>query len=104
MTGKRKLNPIELSDKFVKKLNTEQKLLSFTKKMGLVTLIVGLFQGLTAYSIYKADSIIFYYIAITFTIFSICSVLFKLKNKVNLFPMTKLFCYIIILIALLNNM
>ena len=102
MTGKRKLNPLELSDKFVKTLNAKEKLLNFTKKMGLVTFIVGLVQGLTAYSIYRADSKVYYYIALTFTIFSVCSVLFKLKSKVNMFPLIKLMCYLIILVTLIS--
>ena len=102
MTGKRKLNPIELSDNFIKRLNTKEKLLKFTKKMGLVTLIVGIVQGITAYSIYRANSILFYFISITFTLFSLCSVLFKLKGKVNMFSLVKLMCYLIILVTLLS--
>ena len=37
MSGKRKLNPLELSDSFVKKLDTDDKLNKFTVKMGFVT-------------------------------------------------------------------
>ncbi len=40
MNGKRELNPLELSDKFMEKLSDPEKLLKFTKKMGLVTFIV----------------------------------------------------------------
>ena len=37
MSGKRELNPLELSDSFVKKLDTDDKLNNFTVKMGFVT-------------------------------------------------------------------
>ena len=103
MSGKKKLNPLELSDKFVKKLNDSDKLKKFTIKMGLVTFIVGLIQGLTAIAIFKGHSIFLYWIALTFTIFSICSVLFKLKGKINAFPIIKLLFYIAILVILLLN-
>ena len=102
-SGKRKLNPLELSDKFVERLSDEEKLKAFTKKMGWVTFIVGIVQGITALSIFKGYSIILYSIAIGFTIFSICSVLFKLKGKINAFPIIKLAFYLIILIVLLLN-
>lgn len=101
MSGRKELNPLELSDKFVQKLNNENKLKKFTIKMGLVTLIVGIIQGITAFAIFKGHSKILYFIAVGFTIFSICSVLFKLKGKINAFPLTKLFCYVAILIILL---
>ena len=103
MSGKKELNPLELSDKFVKKLNDTNKLGKFTIKMGLVTFIVGLVQGLTAFAIFKGHSIILYWIAVSFTIFSICSVLFKLKGKISAFPVIKLFFYIFILVILLLN-
>ena len=101
MNGKKELNPLELSDKFVKKLSSNKKLHSFTIKMGLVTFVVGLVQGLTAFAIFKGHNPYFYYLALGFTIFSIASVLFKLKNKINTFPLLKLIFYILILIILL---
>ena len=67
MSGKRKLNPLELSDNFVKKLDTEEKLNNFTRKMGLVTFIVGIVQGVTAHSIFIGNNIFFYCISIGFT-------------------------------------
>lgn len=101
MSGKRKLNPIELSDKFVKKLDTPEKIEKFTAKMGFVTFIVGIIQGITAFSIFKGHSIVLYSIALTFTIFSILSVLLKLKSKINSFSLIKLVFYVAILIVLL---
>jgi hypothetical protein len=95
-TGKRKLNPVELSDKFMKKIKDTD---SFAKKMGIVTIIVGIFQGLVPVLIINTD-IWFYYILI-FTIFSICSVGYKLYGKISKFAIIKLSCYLLILIALL---
>ena len=101
MTGKKKLNPLELPDSFVDKLSSQKKLLAFTKKMRLVTFIVGIVQGLTAFSIFKGHNKFFYFIALGFTVFSICSVLYKLKGKINAFPIIKLIFYVSIFIILL---
>lgn len=101
VSGKKELNPLELSDKFMEKLSNKEKLKEFTIKMGWVTFVVGIVQGITAFSIFKGHSIILYSIAVGFTIFSICSVLFKLKGKINMFPIIKLFFYLIILVILL---
>lgn len=95
-TGKRKLNPVELSDKFMKKIKDTD---SFAKKMGIVTIIVGIFQGLVPVLIINTN-IWFYYILI-FTIFSICSVGYKLYGKISKFAIIKLVCYLLILITLL---
>jgi len=103
MSGKKKLNPLELSDKFVEKLNDPDKLKKFTIKMGFVTFIVGVVQGITSFAIFKGHSVALYWIAVGFTIFSICSVLLKLKGKINAFPIIKLLFYIIILVIILLN-
>ena len=95
-TGKRKLNPVELSDKFMKKIKDTD---SFAKKMGIVTILVGIFQGLVPVLIINTN-IWFYYILI-FTIFSICSVGYKLYGKISKFAIIKLACYLLILISLL---
>lgn len=97
-SGKRKLNPLELSDKFMEKISDEEK---FTIKMGWVTFVVGIVQGLTALAIFKGYNVLLNMFAVWFTIFSICSVLFKLKEKINIFPIIKLIFYVIILIILL---
>ena len=102
-SGKNKLNPLELSDKFMEKLSNVEKLKSFTIKMGWVTFIVGIVQGFTAFCIFKGNNVFLNIFAIAFTIFSICSVAFKLKGKINFFPITKLVFYILILVILLNN-
>lgn len=59
------------------------------------------YKGLTALAIFKGYNVFLNMFAIGFTIFSICSVIFKLKGKISLFPITKLVFYIIILIILL---
>lgn len=97
MTGKRKLNPLELSDAFVEKITDMD---AFTKKMGFVTFVVGIVQGITAFSIFKAGSTLNYWIAMGFTLFSIASVGFKLKGKINAFPLLKLAAYLAILVVL----
>lgn len=98
--GKRKLNTLELSDELVSKLKKENKLSKFAKTMGLVTFLVGIVQGLTAYAIFNDKC---YILSIGFTIFSIFSVLFKLKSKINIFPFLKSLSYVSILIILIIN-
>lgn len=99
--GKRELNPLELSDDFMRKYEDPDKRKRFTIKMGWVTFTVGIVQGITAFSIFYRKSIVFYMIALGFTIFSICSVLFKLKGKISLFPAVKFVAYMMILIVLI---
>ena len=99
--GKRALNPVELSDRFMQRLDTEEKLCRFARRMGIVTFVVGLVQGLTAFALFKGHSVPFYWIAMGFNLFSICSVGFKLKGKISAFPLLKLACYLLILIILL---
>ncbi len=101
MMGKRKLNPLELSDSFVKKLDSEDKINEFAAKKGFATFIVGIFQGITAISLFKGYSPILYWISLGFTIFSICSVLYKLIGKINSFSLIKLVFYVLIVIILL---
>lgn len=101
MSGKRKLNPLELPDKFVEKLKNDNLVDRFTFDAGLLTFVVGIVQGITAYSLFVRKGAINYYIALGFTIFSIGSVAFKLKGKINIFPLLKSIAYIAILIVLL---
>ena len=103
MSGKKELNPLELSDRFMKKLSDSEKRRAFAKKMGLVTFVVGIVQGITAFAMFRAGSPILYWIALGFTAFSIGSVAFKLKGKMNAFPLLKLVAYTIILIVLLTG-
>ena len=100
-SGKRKLNPLELSDKFMSKYDTPEKLKRFTIRMGWVTFAVGIVQGITAFALIKAGKPIYYWIALGFTLFSIASVAFKLKGKINAFPIIKCIAYVAILIVLL---
>ena len=101
MSGKRKLNPLELPDSFVASLESDDKLKSFTVRMGFVTFVVGLVQGLTSYAFLKAGSAGLYWLAMGFTLFSLASVAFKLKGKINAFPLLKAAAYLAILVILL---
>ena len=101
MSGRRQLNPLELSDSFMQKLSDPEKRSKFAKKMGAVTFAVGIVQGITSFSILKGDSPLYYWIALCFTIFSIASVSFKLKGKINAFPLLKAAAYLLILVILL---
>ena len=100
-SGKRELNPLELSDSFMKKLDTAEKRNRFARKMGFVTFAVGIVQGITSWSVLKAGSPLHYWTALGFTLFSIGSVSVKLKGKINAFPLLKAAAYTAILIVLL---
>lgn len=102
MSGKRELNPLELPDKFVNKLKQNpDNLKRFIFDAGLLTFVVGIVQGITAYCLFKGGSNLNYYVALGFTIFSIGSAIGKLKGKINIFPILKAIAYITILIVLL---
>lgn len=101
MSGKRELNPLELPDRFVEKLKNENLTKRFAFDAGLLTFVVGIVQGITSYSLFVRRSMFNYYFALGFTIFSIGSVAFKLKGKINIFPILKSIAYISILILLL---
>lgn len=101
MSGKKELNPLELPDQFVDRLENENRKKKFTTKMGLVTFIVGIVQGITSYSIIWGRNPLCYWIALGFTLFSIASVGFKLKGKINGFPLMKLAFYLAILTVLI---
>ncbi len=101
VNGKRKLNPIELSDKFMSHFTSQDKLNLFTKTMGWITFIVGILQGITSFAIFQRNKMAYYWIALGFTLFSITSVAFKLKGKINMFPVLKCILYTAVLIVLL---
>ena len=101
VSGKRELNPLELSDTFMEKYKDPEKRRQFAVKMGWVTFVVGIVQGMTSYAIFKRNSPAGYWFALGFTIFSICSVAVKLKGKINAFPILKCIAYTAILILLL---
>ena len=100
-TGNRELNPIELSERMVKKLSTKEKKKKFWIAMWYVTFLVWIVQGITAYALLFSTNIILYYFAVWFTVFSVCSVVFKLKWKINNFSLMKFVFYVIILVILL---
>ena len=94
---------MELSDRMMSRLTDLEKRNVFARKMEKVTFIFGIVQGITAYSIFKAGSPAFYWIAFGFTLFSIASVSVKLKGKINAFPLLKSVAYVAILIVLLKG-
>ncbi|MBQ6392491.1 MAG: hypothetical protein IJH60_03180 [Eubacterium sp.] len=100
-SGRKQLNPLELSDRFMSRYTDPEKLRRFTMKMGWVTFIVGIIQGITSFAILVGRRMIHYGIALGFTIFSIASVAVKLKGKIHIFPILKSIAYVSILIVLL---
>ena len=100
LIGKRKLNPVELSDRFVARLTEEGRLERFARTMGLVTMLVGVAQGVAAWSILCASDTPARYYAVGFTLFSLFSVAFKLSKKVSAFPLVKLVAYVGVLLVL----
>ena len=100
-SGRKALNPLELSDSFMDRYSDPEKLKEFTVRMGWITFTVGIVQGITSYAILHRHSAVMYWIALGFTLFSIASVSFKLKGKINLFPVLKSIAYTAILIILL---
>ena len=101
MSGKRELNPLELSEKFMQRLSDHKKRKRFARFMGFVTFVVGIVQGITSFSIFKAGRKLHYWIATGFTLFSIGSVAVKLKGKIHAFPLLKAVAYVSILVVLL---
>ncbi len=100
LLGLRELNPLELSDKTVHSLQGQGKLQRFARIMGAVTIVVGIAQGVSAWAILTIAGTVGYAIALGFTLFSLCSVLFKLHGKISAFPLLKLGAYLAILIIL----
>ena len=100
-SGKKKLNPLELSDEFMSRYIDPNRLKRFTIKMGWVTFLVGIIQGITSFVIFHRHSAVFYWIALGFSLFSIASVAWKLKGKINVFPVLKCIAYTVILVVLL---
>ncbi|HCK87911.1 MAG TPA: hypothetical protein DHW39_03775 [Erysipelotrichaceae bacterium] len=99
--GMLELNPLELPDSFDQKLSDPKERKAFAEKMGKVTMAVGVAQGIAALCILKGSTPLPYFIALGFTIFSICSVAYKLKGKISTFAVLKAIAYTAILIALL---
>jgi len=100
LIGTRKLNPIELSDEMVRRLEGEGQLERFARIMGAVTIVVGIVQGASSLSILTAAGRGAYALALGFTLFSISSVLLKLRGKISAFPLLKLVAYLAILVVL----
>ena len=100
-SGKKKLNPLELSEKFMSRYTDSDKLKRFTIKMGWVTFLVGIVQGITSFAILHRHNAVLYWIALAFTLFSIASVAWKLKGKINAVPLLMCIAYAAILVVLL---
>lgn len=101
MSGKRELNPLELSDRITEKLSDEEARRRFAVKMGFVTFLVGIVQGITAYAVFRHQGAVLFGIALGFTLFSIASVAVKLRWKVSMFALLKAEAYIAILLVLI---
>ena len=99
--GNRALNPVELSDTMLSGLSEPGALERFAVIMGWVTFAVGIVQGITAFSLFKKGKKAFYFIALGFTLFSLCSVGYKIFGKFSLFAFSKTAAYIAILVVLL---
>jgi hypothetical protein len=97
----RELNPIELSDSMMAKLSEPETLRKFAVTMGWVTFVVGIVQGIASFSLFKKGRKLFFYIAFGFTIFSLCSVGYKIFGKFSLFALSKTIAYIMIIVIML---
>ncbi len=101
--GRKELNPLELSDKFMRRYDEPEKRKAFARRMGWVTFAVGVAQGVAAYALIRAGRPAYYWFALGFTLFSIASAAFKLKGKINAFPALKCAAYLAILAVLLGG-
>lgn len=101
MTGKRELNPLELSDRMTEKLSDLGTRRKFAVKMGFVTFAVGIVQGITAWAVFRHQGTAMFVTALGFTLFSIASVAVKLHWKVSIFALVKAAAYIGILLVLI---
>ena len=100
-SGKRKLHPVELSQEFVDKMKDPGEQEAFARKMGRATILVGILQGISAAALFFLHSPVLYWIALGFTVFSLCSVAVKLRGKVGVFQISKCVSYLAILVILL---
>ena len=98
---KRELNPLELSDRFLKRYADTEKRRRFTVRMGWVTFAVGIAQGIAALAFFLRGSAAPYWTALGFTLFSLASAAWKLKGKFHVFPLLKAAAYTVILVLLL---
>ena len=98
MIGRRELTTEELSDSTIKKIKDKKK---YAKKIGIVTFIEGIFQGIAAIfillAIINSKLIVLYDIAMIFNVFSFISIFIKLWNKSSKYAWIKIVCYSIIL-------
>lgn len=98
--GALEMNPVELSQSLRDSLADPAAMSAFAVKMGWVTFVVGIVQGITAYCFFRRCRA-GYWVALGFTIFSICSVSFKLVGAVSVFAILKSIAYVAILVVLL---
>lgn len=57
--------------------------------------------SITAFCIFRGGSHVLWWFAMGFTVFSIASVAYKLKGKINVFPLLKSIAYIAIFVVLI---
>ena len=100
-SGKKELNPLELPDRFMEKHADPEECRSFAIKMGWVTFAVGIAQGITSFALLLGNRMVWYIIALGFTLFSMASVTFKLRGKRSVFAILKAVAYAAVLIVLL---
>lgn len=100
-TGQHELNTIELSESMPEKLSDPEALQRFTVLMGWVTSAVGIAQGITSYALFRKRGKVNYCVALGFTVFSLCSVGYKIIGHFSLFALTKTIAYVTILVVLL---
>ena len=99
--GHRALNPVELSEAMLSRLSAPGAMERFAVTMGWVTFAVGIAQGITSFSLFKRGRKLFYFIALGFTVFSLCSVGYKIIGVFSFFAFSKTVAYIAILVFLL---
>ena len=65
----------------------------------MVTFAVGIAQGITSYALFRKRGKVNYCVALGFTVFSLCSVGYKIIGHFSLFALTKTIAYVAILIV-----
>jgi len=75
--------------------------ITINRFFGIITILVGLLQGLAALAIWKGESKFGYWYTMGFTIFSLLSCSSKLFMSINFFSITKIIAYLLVIVILL---
>ena len=96
------LNQIELSQTA---LDTMTRVIPVSVSLffGILTILVGIAQGVSAYGIFSIASPKLYRFAVGFTVFSLLSCSSKLFMSINAFSICKIVAYIAVLFILIKN-